>query len=62
MQEMVYCAIQYWYSYRLISVEIRSWSGYYGGLFTRLDKYRVFFHTPNCKSVSSLYSYQAIPI
>ena len=28
-------------------------------LFTRLDKYRVFFHTSNRKSVSSSYSYLA---
>ena len=26
MQEVVYCAIQYRYSYRLISLELRSWS------------------------------------
>ena len=31
----------------------------YGTLFTWFDKYRVFFHTYNCKSVSSLYSYLA---
>ena len=36
-----------------IRVELRSWSGY-GALFTRLDKCRFFFHTPNCKPVSSL--------
>ena len=36
-----------WYRYCSISVELRSWSGD-GALFTRLDKYRVFFHTSNC--------------
>ena len=33
-------------------VELRCWSGY-GAFFTRLDTYRVFFHTSTCKSVSS---------
>ena len=46
------------YRYCLISVELRSWSGY-GDLFTRLDKYRIFFHTSNCKSVLSPYVYRA---
>ena len=35
------------YRYCSISVELRRWSGD-GALFTRLDKYRVFFHTSNC--------------
>ena len=34
------------YRYCSISVELRRWSGD-GALFTRLDKYRVFFHTSN---------------
>ena len=46
------------YRYCSISVELRSWSGN-GGLFNRLDEYRIFFHTSNCKSVSSLYAYRA---
>ena len=41
-----------------IRVKLCSWS-HYGTLFTWLDKYRVFFHTSNCKSVSSHYSYRA---
>ena len=43
-----------------MSVELLGWSGY-GALFIRLDKYRVFFHTSNCQSASSLYAYRAIP-
>ena len=35
------------YRYCSINVELRRWSGD-GALFTRLDKYRVFFHTSNC--------------
>ena len=35
------------YRYCSISVELRRWSGD-GALFTRLDKYRVFFHISNC--------------
>ena len=41
-----------------IRVELRSWSRYVA-LSTRLDKYRVFFHTSNCKTISSPYSYCA---
>ena len=33
-----------------MTVELCSWS-YNGTLLTSLDKYRVFFHTSNCKSL-----------
>ena len=46
------------YRYCSIRVELRSWSGY-GALFTRLDKYRFYFHTSNCKSVSSPYAFRS---
>ena len=49
------------YRYHSIRAELHSWSDY-GDLFTRLDKYRVFFYTPNCISVSSLFTYRAILI
>ena len=49
---------QQYYRYCSISVELRRWSGD-GALFTRLDKYRVFFHISNCQSISSLYAYRA---
>ena len=31
----------------------------FGALFTSLDKYRFFCHTPNCKSVSSPFAFRA---
>ena len=53
-----YCCLRNRYSPSSIRVELRSWS-LYGTLFTSLDKYMVFFHTSNCKSVSLPYSYCA---
>ena len=47
------------YRYHSIRAELRSWSDY-GALSTQLDKYRVFFYTPNCISVSSLFTYRAV--
>ena len=44
---VVFFKIKTMYRYCSISVELRRWSGD-DALFTRLDKYRVFFHTSNC--------------
>ena len=40
------------YSLYTIRAELSDWSGY-GTLFTKLENFRFFFHSSNCKSVSS---------